>query len=132
VSTPNAQSNILWLVVCTCLGFVGLFALAIPLFGFLSYIGALAFPVVVIAEIALGLAAVVEGGRWRGVYVGGNLGLVVGNGVTLALFLVALLPQGGRQPDTDFWRPVYFGVVLAGLAAGVILGMRLRLDARRS
>ncbi len=130
MNTPNAQSFFLWLVACSCLGFVGLFALAIPLFGFLSYIGALVFPVVVIAEIGFGVAAVVAPGRWRGGYVAGNLGLVVGNLVTLALFLVALALQGGAQPDRDFWRPVYFAVVLAGLAAGVAFGMRLRLEPR--
>lgn len=130
MSTPNARTYLLWLVVCSCLGVVGLFALAIPLFGFLSYGGALAFPVVVIAEIGFGIAAAANGGRWRSGYALGNLGLLVGNAVTLALFGGALALQGGTQPDTDFWRPTYFGVVLVGLAAGVTLGMRLRLESR--
>jgi hypothetical protein len=120
------QSDLLWFIACFCLGFVGLIALTIPLFGFLNYAAALVFPFVVLAEIGFGVAAVVAGGRWRRAYVLGNLGLVAGNVAIMVLWLVILFVQPGQQPDTDVWRPVYFGVVLMGLAGGITSGILLR------
>ncbi len=116
----------LWFIACLGLGFVGLFALAFPLFGFLSYIGALAFPFVVLAEIGFGVAAVVARGRWRRAYLLGNLGLIAGSAAILAAELVVFVVQPRQPPEPDVWRPVYFGVVLVGLAGGITWALLLR------
>jgi hypothetical protein len=126
LKTAWRQSDALWAIACVCLGFVGLYALAIPLFGFLSYIGGVAFPFVVVAEIGFGVAAVVERGRWRRAYLLGNLGLIAGNAAILAAELVAYIVRPGQPPDTDVTRPVYFIVVLIGLAGGITSGIWLR------
>jgi hypothetical protein len=128
-SSPPAASrhpDFLWFVACFFLGTVGLFAFTVPLFGFLSYAGALAFPFVVLAEIGFGVAAVVAGSRWRLAYALGNLGLVAGNGAIVVLSLATMLVQPGWQPDPDVWRPVYFGLVLIGLSGGITLGVLMR------
>jgi hypothetical protein len=125
LKTTWRQSDVLWAIACLCLGFIGLYALAFPLFGFLSYIGALLFPVVVLAEIGFGVAAVVARGPWRRAYLLGNLGLIAGNAAILAAELVAYIVRTGQPPDTNVTRPVYFGAVLIGLAGGITLGILL-------
>ena len=122
----NRAADFRWFVVCFCFGFVGLIALIPPLSGFLSYLGAIVLPFAALAEIGFGVAAVVGGGSWRGAYLLGNLGLMVGTVVFVAISLVMLLVQPGRPPNTDIGRPLYFGVVMMGLAGGITWGMLLR------
>jgi len=124
--TEGRHSDLPWFIACFFVGTLGLLALLVPLFGFLNYGGVLVLPLAVIAEIGFGIAAVVAGGRWRWAYVLGNLGLVAGNGAILVVSLGLVVVQPGWQPNTDVWRPLYFGVVLMGLAGGVTLGMLMR------
>ena len=123
---PDRVADLGWFVVCFCLGFVGLIALIPPLFGFLSYLGALVFPIAALGEIGFGVAAVVGGGSWRRAYLLGNVGLAAGNVAMLASSLLVLIVQQRWQPNPDAWRPLYFGVVMMGLAGGITWGMLLR------
>ena len=125
LSPPAAgrHSDVPWFIACFVLGTAGLFAFTLPLFGFLNYGGVIVLPLVVLAEIGFGVAAVVAGGRWRLAYVLGNLGLVAGNGAILMVSIAFLVVQSGWQPSPDVWRPLYFGVVLMGLAGGIALAV---------
>ena len=121
--SERRHSDLAWFIACFVLGTAGFFALLVPLFGFLSYGGVFALPLIVLAEIGFGVAAVVAGGRWRLAYVLGNLGLVGGNAAIFVVSVAMLAVQPGWQPNPDAWRPVYFGVVLMGLAGGITLGV---------
>jgi hypothetical protein len=126
-------SGLPWvLVVCCALGAVGLFALTLPLFGFLSYLGALVFPLVVLAQIGFGGTAVIRRGRWFLAYALGNLGLVAGNAVIVVIDLAVSAVSPHWSPDPSHWAPVYFGVVLMGLAGGIVLALRIRSAPGRS
>jgi len=124
--TEGRHSDLPWFIACFVVGTVGLLAFVVPLFGFLSYAGVLVLPLAAIAEIGFGIAAVVAGARWRWAYVLGNFGLVAGNGAILMVTIGLLVARPGWQPNTDAWRPLYFGIVLMGLAGGVTLGMLMR------
>jgi hypothetical protein len=126
------HSDLPWFIACFCLGVVGCLAFMVPLFGFLSYGGVFVLPLAVLAEVGFGVAAVVAAGRWRWAYVLGNLGLVAGNGVIIMVSLGFLIAQPKWQPNPDVWRPLYFGVVLMGLAGGITLGALMRAAPDRS
>ena len=119
-------ADVRWFVVCFCFGLIGLIALIPPLFGFLSYLGALVFPFAALAEIGFGVAAVVGGGSWRRAYLLGNVGLAAGNVAILVASLTVPVVQQGWQPDPSAWRPLYFGVVMMGLAGGITWAVVLR------
>ena len=46
------------------LGWLGLYGFAFPLFGYLSYIGVLLFPLVVVIEVVGAVLALTKRGRW--------------------------------------------------------------------
>jgi hypothetical protein len=127
----EARQDLLWFVICFAVGAVGLFSFLVPLFGFLGFAGAVVLPFAGLAEIGFGVAAVVAGGRWRAAYLLGNLGLVAGSGVIYIAGVIGELSGPGWQPNPDIWRPVFFGVALMGLAAGVTLGMLTEGKARQ-
>lgn len=114
-----------WLIAVFAAGVIGLVAMVFPLFGFLGYWGAFAFPFVFLAELAFAFVAAIMRGRWRRGYVFANLGMAVDS---LAIFIVAAIAVAARpgfQPDPAQWAPAYFGVVLMGLAAGITVAMLL-------
>ncbi len=124
------RNNVLWFSACLGAGIAGTFALLIPLFGFLSYLGALLSPAVVLAELVLGLIAVLVRGRWRQTYVLGNLGILAGTAVLFLVSIAFLVVNPRYQPDPAVWAPAYFGIVMMGLSGGLTLAFLMRRHAR--
>ena len=123
-SPPDeARQDLLWFVICFTVGVVGLFSFLLPLFGFLSYGGAVVLPFAGFAEIGFGVAAVVAAGRWRAAYLLGNVGLVAGLGVMYVVGAFDYLLRPGLQGNPDVWRPIFFGIAMMGLAGGITLGV---------
>ncbi len=109
------------------LGWLGLYGLAFPLFGYLSYIGALLFPLVVVIEVAGAVLALTQHGRWAWVYLLGNVGLLT---ATFAFLMVVLVGVSVHwQPDTQVTAPLYLAFTSLGLVAGVVVGARMKRPA---
>jgi|GEM_PF-4351266 len=108
-------------------GWLGLYGIAIPLFGYLSYIGALLFPLVGVIEVAGVVLALTKRGRWAWAYLLGNVGVLTGTLVLLMAVFGGLSVH--RQPDTDVTRPLYLAFTLLGLVLGVVAGARMRRPA---
>lgn len=108
-------------------GWLGIYGIAIPLFGYLSYFGALLFPLVVVIEVAGAVLALIRRGRLAWIYLLGNIGVLTG---TLVFLIVGF---GGLsvhwQPDTDVTRPLYLAFTLLGLVVGVVAGARMQRPA---
>lgn len=128
----GVRQDLLWFVICFAVGVVGLFSFLVPLFGFLGFAGAVVLPFAGLAEIGFGIAAVVAGGRWRAAYLLGNLGLVAASGVIYVVGVIGYLSRPGWQPNTDVFRPLFFGVALMGLAGGITLGVFAAGNARQT
>jgi len=109
------------------LGWLGLYSFAFPLFGYMSYIGALLFPLVGVIEVAGAVLALTKRGRWAWVYLLGNIGVLA---VTLAVFVAVLVGVSVHwQPDTQATAPLYLGFTSLGLALGVVAGARVQRPA---
>lgn len=109
------------------LGWLGLYGLAFPLFGYLSYIGALLFPLVVVIEVAGVVLALTRRGRWGWVYVLGNIGVLT---VTFVVFVAGLAEVAMHwQPDTEATAPLYLAFTSLGLVLGVLVGARMQRPA---
>lgn len=116
------------------LGWLGLYGTAIPLFGYLGYIGALLFPLVVLIEVAGAVVALIKRGRWAWIYPLGNIGVLMGNiGVVAGTFMFLTVGSVGQsvdwQPNTDVTRPLYLAFTLLGLVVGVAAGARMERPA---
>jgi len=109
------------------LGWIGLYGIAIPLFGYLAYIGALLFPLVVVIEVAGAVLALIKRGRWAWIYLLGNIGALTGTLVFLMVVFGGLSVHW--QPDTDVTRPLYLAFTLLGLVLGVVAGARMQRPA---
>ena len=109
------------------LGWLGLYGLAFPLFGYLSYIGALLFPLVVVIEVVWAVLALTQRGRWAWVYLLGNIGVLT---MTLVLLVAVLAGAFANwRPDTTVTAPLYLAVTLIGLVLGAVAGTRIRRPA---
>jgi len=109
------------------LGWLGLYSFAFPLFGYLSYIGALLFPVVGVIEVVGAVLALTRRGRWAWVYLLGNIGVLT---VTFVVFAVVLAGVSVHwQPDAEETAPLYLAFISLGLLLGVAAGARMRRPA---
>jgi hypothetical protein len=109
------------------LGWLGLYSFAFPLFGYLSYIGALLFPLVGAIEVVGAVLALTKRGRWAWVYLLGNIGVLT---VTLVVFGVVLVGVAVHwQPDTEVTAPLYLALTSLGLVLGVVAGARMQRPA---
>jgi hypothetical protein len=109
------------------LGWLGLYGFAFPLFGYLSYIGALLFPLVVVIEVVGAVLALTKRGRWAWVYLLGNIGALT---MILVLFGVVLVGVSVHwQPDTQVTAPLYLAFTSVGLVLGVVAGARMQRPA---
>ncbi len=109
------------------LGWLGLYGIAIPLFGYLSYIGALLFPLVVVIEVVGAVLALTKRGRLAWVYLLGNIGVL-----TMTLVLLGVVLVGGFvhwQPETEVTAPLYLALTSLGLVLGVVAGARMQRPA---
>jgi hypothetical protein len=109
------------------LGWLGLYGLAFPLFGYLSYIGSLLFPLVVVIEVAGAVLALTKRGRWAWVYLLGNIGILTMTLVLLGVVLVGVSVHW--QPDTQVTAPLYLAFTSVGLVLGVVAGARMQRPA---
>jgi hypothetical protein len=109
------------------LGWLGLYGIAIPLFGYLSYIGALLFPLVAVIEVVGAVLALTKGGRLAWVYLLGNISVL-----TMTLVLLGVVLVGGSvrwQPDTEVTAPLYLALTSLALVLGVVAGARMQRPA---
>ena len=106
------------------MGWLGLYGIAIPLFGYLSYIGALLFPLVGVIEVLGAVLALTKGGPWAWAYLLGNLGVL-----TATFVVFAVVPVGVSvhwQPNTAATAPLYLAFTSLGLVLGIVAGARMR------
>ena len=109
------------------LGWLGLYGIAIPLFGYLSYMGALLFPLVVVIEVVGAVLALTKRGRLAWVYLLGNIGVLTMTLVLLGVVLVGVSVHW--QPDTEVTAPLYLVLTSLGLVLGVVAGARMQRPA---
>ena len=109
------------------LGWLGLYGFAFPLFGYLSYIGVLLFPLVVVIEVVGAVLALTKRGRWAWVYLLGNIGVLTMTLVLLGVVLVGVSVHW--QPDTQVTAPLYLALTSLGLVVGVAVGTRMQRPA---
>jgi len=109
------------------LGWLGLYGIAIPLFGYLSYIGALLFPLVVVVDVVGAVLALTKRGRLAWVYLLGNIGVLTMTLVLLGVVLVGVSVHW--QPETEVTAPLYLALTSLGLALGVVAGARMQRPA---
>ena len=109
------------------LGWLGLYGIAIPLFGYLSYMGALLFPLVVVIEVVGAVLALTKRGRLAWVYLLGNIGVLTMTLVLLGVVLVGVSVHW--QPETEVTAPLYLALTSLGLALGVVAGARMQRPA---
>src|SRR5260370_30785659 len=91
------------------LGWLGLYGIAIPLFGYLSYIGALLFPLVVVIEVVGAVLALTKRGRWAWVYLLGKISVLTINLILLGGVLVGVLLH--LQPGSEVKAPLYLSLI---------------------
>jgi len=118
------MSGVLRVLLYLLLGWLGLLALDVPLFGFLSYAAVFVFPVFVLLEVVGVLRALTAGGPWAWGYILGNVGMVAATCVAAVAGFIELL--AGWRLDTQTSRPLYLGLVQLALLAGVTIGARVR------
>lgn len=106
------------------LGGLGTIAVAIPLFGFLSYGASLLSPLLLAWFLYAAILAMTRPTRMGRVYVFGNLGVLAATLIVLVAMWIILVTVG--QPNTTVSAPAYLAVVLIGLVAGVVMGTRRR------
>ncbi len=109
------------------LGWLGAYGIAIPLFGYLSYIGALLFPLVVVIEVVGAVLALTKRGRLAWVYLLGNISVLTMTLVLLGVVLVGVSMHW--QPDTEVTAPLYLALISLGLVLGVVAGARMQRPA---
>jgi len=109
------------------LGWLGLYGIAIPLFGYLSYMGALLFPLVVVIEVVGAVLALTKRGHLAWVYLLGNIGVLTMTLVLLGVVLVGVSVHW--QPETEVTAPLYLALTSLGLALGVVAGARMQRPA---
>jgi hypothetical protein len=114
-------------VLYLLLGWFGISALAIPLFGYLSYIAALMFPVLFVLDFVWAVRALTGRGRWAWAYLMGNLGVLAATSAIYAASLVMYF--AGRHLATELTRPLYLAIVVLGCMVGAVAASRLRLPA---
>lgn len=125
--TPASWRAPLRVVLYLLLGWFGISALAIPLFGYLSYIAALMFPVLFVLDFVWAVRALTGRGRWAWAYLLGNLGAMSATSAVYAASLVMIAARG--QVATEVTAPLYLAIVVLGCAGGVAVATRLRLPA---
>jgi hypothetical protein len=109
------------------LGWLSLYSFAFPLFGYLSYIGALLFPLVGVIEVVGAVLALTKRGRWAWIYLLGNIGVLT---MTFVVFTVVLVGVSVHwQPDTQVTAPLYLAFTSLGLVLGVVAGARVQRPA---
>ena len=109
------------------LGWLGLYSFAFPLFGYLSYIGALLFPLVVVIEVVGAVLALTKRGRLAWVYLLGNVGVLTATLVVFGVVLVGVAVHW--QPDTQVTAPLYLAFTSLGLVLGIVAGARMQRPA---
>jgi len=122
---------ILWRLVriglYAVLGWLGLWFIAFPLFGYLSYLGALIFPLVVVLEVVGAVLALTKRGRLAWVFLLGNVGVLA---VFFGVFVVGIVEVAVHsQPDTEVTAPLYLAFTLLGLVVGVVAGSQIKRPA---
>jgi len=128
----RGSASIMWrrafrIAIYAVVGWLGLNALAIPLFGYLNFGAALIFPLVFVLTVIGAVRAVTAGGRWAWAYVLGNIGVLA---ATCVVFVAGLVELSAHwQVDTEVTRPLYLALVLVGLVVGVVVGARMRRPA---
>ena len=118
------MSGVLRVLLYLLLGWLGLLALDVPLFGFLNYGAVFVFPVFVLLEVVGVVRALTAGGPWAWGYILGNVGMVAATCVAAVAGFIELL--AGWRLDTQTSRPLYLGLVQLALLAGVTIGARVR------
>jgi len=118
------MGGVLRMLLYLPLGWLGLLALDVPLFGFLNYGAVFVFPVFVLLEVVGVVRALTAGGPWAWGYILGNVGMVAATCVAAVAGLIELL--AGWRLDTQTSRPLYLGLVQLALLAGVTIGARVR------
>ena len=118
------MGGVLRVLLYLLLGWLGLLALDVPLFGFLNYGAVFVFPVFVLLEVVGVVRALTAGGPWAWGYILGNVGMVAATCVAAVAGLIELL--AGWRLDTQTSRPLYLGLVQLALLAGVTIGARVR------
>ncbi len=118
------MSGVLRVLLYLLLGWLGLLALDVPLFGFLNYGAVFVFPVFVLLEVVGVWRALTAGGPWAWGYILGNVGMVAATCVAAVAGFIELM--AGWRLDTQASRPLYLGLVQLALLAGVTIGARVR------
>lgn len=104
------------------LGGLGALALLIPLAGVLSYWAAFVSPLLLAWFLYGGILAGTRPARPSRLYVCANLGVLGATLIVLVASWIILVTVG--QPNTTVTAPAYLAIVLAGLAVGLIVGIR--------
>lgn len=104
------------------LGGLGALALLIPLAGVLSYWAAFVSPLLLAWFLYGGILAGTRPARPSRLYVCANLGVLGATLIVLVASWIILVTVG--QPNTAVTAPAYLAIVLAGLAVGLIVGIR--------
>lgn len=104
------------------LGWLGATALLWPVAGVFSYLAGLLLPFLFAWVLYGGVLALRPQPRMVRVYLFANLGILVATLLSFATIWVMLFTVG--QPNTAVSAPIYLAVVLAGLAAGLLIGLR--------
>lgn len=104
------------------LGGLGALALLIPLAGVLSYWAAFVSPLLLAWFLYGGILAGTPPARPSRLYVCANLGVLGATLIVLVASWIILVTVG--QPNTTVTAPAYLAIVLAGLAVGLIVGIR--------
>ena len=116
--------HLLRIALYVVLGWLGLYSFAFPLFGYLSYIGALLFPLIGVIEVVGAVLALTKRCRWAWVYLLGNIGVLTVTFVVFAVVLVGVSVQW--QPNTEATAPLYLAFTSLGLVLGIVAGARMR------
>jgi hypothetical protein len=104
------------------LGGLGALSLVIPLAGVLSYWAAFLSPLLLAWFLYGGILALTRPARPSRLYVCANLGVLGASVIVLVASWIILVTVG--QPNTTVTAPAYLAIVLAGLAVGLIVGIR--------
>ena len=104
------------------LGGLGVLALTIPLFGFLTYFAGLLTPLLLAWFLYGPVVALLRPTHRARMYLFGNLGVLAATILVLIGEWIVVATVG--QPNTEVTAPVYLAVVLAGLVGGLVAGAR--------
>jgi hypothetical protein len=106
------------------LGWLGLNALLVPLFGTLSYLAVFIFPLFVVLAVFGVIRALTTGGRWAWAYILGNIGVLLASVAIYVDFAIEYL-AGWHFATVE----LYLASVLLALVIGVVVGVRVQRPA---